>query len=103
MQAGDCPWRIEELATGHTKTITITPPNPAPPNFFEPISLSNISTHLGKLIPGCQRSAQMSYDSPINQENSLLLTISKPHPLNQPQTDQHFSSTNHTYLLNPVL
>jgi hypothetical protein len=67
------------------------------------LNQSVFPTHLGKLIPGRQRSAQMSYDSPINQENSLLLTTSKPHPLNQPQTDQHFSSTNHTYLLNPVL
>jgi hypothetical protein len=71
IQAGDCPWSLEELATGHTKTITFMPSNPPPPNFFEPINLSNTSTHLGKLIPGCQRSAQMSFDTPINQDKYL--------------------------------
>jgi hypothetical protein len=71
MQAGDCPWRIEELATGHTKTITFTPHNPPSPNFFEPISLDVKSSHAGKLIPGRQRSSQLSYDLPINQDKYL--------------------------------
>jgi hypothetical protein len=71
MQAGDCPWRIEKLATGHTKTITFTPQNPPQPNFFEPISLDIKSPHAGKLIPGRQRSSQLRYDLPINQDSYL--------------------------------
>jgi hypothetical protein len=44
LQAGDCPWKIEELATGHTKTITFTPDAPPAPNFFEPITGYYVTT-----------------------------------------------------------
>jgi hypothetical protein len=71
MQSGDCPWKIEELATGHTKTIVFTPDHPPHPNFFEPISLDTTSPHAGKLIPGRQRTSTLSYDTCINQEKFI--------------------------------
>jgi hypothetical protein len=98
MQAGDCPWRTEELATGHTKTITITPSNPPAPNFFEPISLSNTSTHLGKLIPGRQRSAEMSHDSPINQDKYVAAYKFK-HTSIEPTTNRPALFLDQTHIL----
>jgi hypothetical protein len=71
LQAGDCPWKIEELATGHTKTITFTPHGPQHSNFFEPISLDITSPHAGKLIPGRQRSDKLAYDLQVNQDKFI--------------------------------
>lgn len=79
MQAGDCPWKIEELATGHTKVITFTPEPPSHPNFFEPISLDITSPHAGKQIPGRQRSDKLSYklSYDLNKVNKVIFKPNK--------------------------
>jgi hypothetical protein len=52
MQAGDSPFTVEELATGHTKKIFIQPDPPPRHNYYTIPVIEKVEDDWGTCIPG---------------------------------------------------